>query len=58
MRDDRRPELPEPFDVEGFLGGFTEESRETPVDPDLPLGRAMVEAREAWAQPGYVPPDP
>jgi hypothetical protein len=31
---------------------------EHPIDPDLPLGRAMAEARQARAAPGYVPIDP
>jgi hypothetical protein len=47
-----------PFDAERFLEGFTEEERQVPVDPDSPLGRAMAEAREAWASPDYVPIDP
>ena len=47
-----------PFDTEAFLDGFTEEAHEHKVDPDSPLGRAMAQAREAWAQPGYVPLDP
>jgi hypothetical protein len=51
--DDRR----HPFDVDLFLDGFTEEVHEHRADPDSPLGRAMAEAREAWAQPGYVPLD-
>jgi hypothetical protein len=52
-QDDRHP-----FDADRFLDGFTETERQVPVDPDSPLGRAMAETREAWAQPGYVPIDP
>ena len=40
------------------MDGFTVEERSAPVDPDSVLGRAMAEAREAWAAPGYVPHDP
>ena len=48
-----------PLDPDRFLDGFTEEpERQVPVDPDSPLGRAMSEAREAWARPGYQPIDP
>ena len=52
--DDRRP----PFDPDRFLDGFTVEEHQHQVDPDSPLGRAMAEARQAWAQPGYRPIDP
>lgn len=65
-RDDRERELfdkafilpasGQPFDVEGFLGGFTVEERRVPIDPDSPLGRAMAEARASWGEAG--PPDP
>jgi len=58
-RDDRRREPAEPydtggpFDAESFLGGFTEEAVEVPVDPGSPLGGAMAKAREA----GIAGPD-
>lgn len=48
----------QPFDADTFLGGFTVEEHQVPVDPDSPLGRAMAAARAAWAQPGYQPIDP
>jgi hypothetical protein len=51
-------DLSQPFDAEKLLDGFTVEERQVPVDPDTPLGRAMAEAREAWAAQGYVPLDP
>ena len=47
-----------PFDADRFLAGFTEEEHQHPVDPDTVLGRAMAAAREAWADPAYVPIDP
>ena len=52
MRQDDRHQ----FDADRFLDGFTEESRQVPVDPDSPLGEAMAEARESWGASG--PPDP
>ena len=51
-------DVAQPFDADTLLDGFTVEERQVPVDPDSPLGRAMAEAREAWAAPGYVPIDP
>ena len=39
--------MDESFAAERFLDDFTEETRETPVDPGSQLGRAMAEAREA-----------
>jgi hypothetical protein len=51
-------DIRQPFDPDKLLDGFTVEERQVPVDPDSPLGRAMAEAREAWAAPGYVPIDP
>jgi hypothetical protein len=52
MPADREPYDPaQPFNPE-------EPERQVPVDLDSPLGRAMAEARQAWAQSGYVPLDP
>jgi hypothetical protein len=53
-----QPDPRHPFDADRFLDGFTEEEHQHPVDPDSPLGRAMAEARAAWARPDYVPIDP
>jgi hypothetical protein len=39
-------DIAQPFDVDRFLEGFTEQRREVPVDPDSPLGKAMSAARE------------
>jgi hypothetical protein len=39
-------DLVRPFDVDSFLEGFTAERREVPVDPDSPLGKAIVATRE------------
>jgi hypothetical protein len=60
MPDDRHEpyDVGQPFDADELMGGFTEEVHEHRVDPASTLGRAMAEAREAWAQPGYVPLDP
>src|SRR5215212_5829472 len=56
-RDDReRYDLSQPFDAQKLPDGFElVDERQVPVDPDSPLGRAMAEARQAWAQPAYVP---
>ena len=51
-------DVSKPFNADELMDGFTVEERQVPVDPDSPLGRAMAAAREAWAQPGYVPIDP
>ena len=45
-------DISKPFDPHELLDGFTVEEREVPVDPDSPLGRAMAEARESWAENG------
>jgi hypothetical protein len=46
MPDDPKPyDLSRPFDVDELMDGFTVEERQVPVDPDLPLGRAMAAAR-------------
>jgi hypothetical protein len=59
QHDDPDPyDVSQPFDAKKLLDGFTEEEHEHPVDPDSPLGRAMAEARQAWAAPDYVPIDP
>ena len=51
-------DISQPFDADALMDGFTVEEHEHRVDPDSPLGRAMAEARQAWAQPGYRPIDP
>jgi hypothetical protein len=59
MSQDRAPyDLSQPFNADELLDGFTEERRQVPVDPDTVLGRAMAEARKAWAAPDYEPLDP
>jgi len=41
---------------EQLADSFEEVERVTHfVAPDSPLGRAMAEAREVWAHPGYEP---
>jgi hypothetical protein len=58
--DEREPyDLSQPFNAQKLLDGFElVDERQVPVDPDSPLGRAMAEARAAWADPDYVPLDP
>jgi hypothetical protein len=58
MPDEREPyDVGQPFDADELMDGFAEEpERQVPVDLDSPLGRAMAEARQAWAQHGV--PDP
>lgn len=58
MNEDHKPyDTSRPFDADELMGGFTEERREVPVDPDSELGKVMARAREAWAQNGR-PPSP
>ena len=58
MSQDSEPyDLSQPFDADTLLDGFTVEECQVPVDPDSALGRAMAEARAAWAAPDYVPLD-
>jgi hypothetical protein len=58
--EEREPyDLSQPFNADELMDGFELiDKRQVPVDLDSPLGRAMAEAREAWARPGYVPIDP
>jgi hypothetical protein len=53
--DRERYDLARPFDADELMGGFTEERRQVPVDPDSPLGRAMAEYRERLAR-GEIEP--
>jgi hypothetical protein len=46
-----------PFDADRFAEGFEKTECQIVVPPDLPLSRAMVQAREPWAANGG-PPDP
>lgn len=45
-------------DGDRFLDGFAEDAHGHPMELASPLGRAMAEARAAWALPDDVPLDP